>query len=47
MYFMASSVLNEWPSFLEYLSTDTASPPRGDYVQVSGVLQNVRQRSES
>ena len=30
-----------------YLSTNTATPPRGDYVQVSGVLQTGRQCSES
>ena len=29
------------------LSTNTATPPRGDYVQVSGVLQTGRQCSES
>ena len=30
-----------------YLYTDTASTPRGDFVQVSGVLQTMRQCSES
>ena len=30
-----------------YLSTNTAIPPHGDYVQVSGVLQTGRQCSES
>ena len=30
-----------------YLSTNTATPPRGDYVQVSGVFQTGRQCSES
>ena len=29
------------------LSTNTATPPHGDYVQVSGVLQTGRQCSES
>ena len=30
-----------------YLSTNTATPPRGDYMHVSGVLQTGRQCSES